>query len=370
MRILLATGIFPPSIGGPATYTKLLSTELPKRGIEAEVVTFDAVRHLPKLIRHFSYFLRVFKAAKQTDVVYAQDPVSVGLPALCAARLCKKRFMLKVVGDYAWEQGTQRYGVTDRLDVFATKNKAYRMPVRLMKRIQLFVAKSAERVIVPSVYLKSIVVAWGVPADKVHVIYNAFDAPALPSESRDDIRRKEFIDGRLIVSVGRLVPWKGFDTLIELAGRLQREFPDVGLLIIGDGPERTRLEAKAKALGLGRAVRFAGKLPQDKMLRLLSAADLFVLNTSYEGFSHQLLEVMALGVPIVTTAVGGNPELIQDGVEGILLPYDDREAFRDTMARIFEGTIPVSRYALKAKEKVATFTVDRMVTELVKHLYA
>jgi glycosyltransferase involved in cell wall biosynthesis len=370
MRLLLATGIYPPSIGGPATYTKLLYEELPKHGIEAEVLSFDSVRHFPKLIRNVIYFYRAWKAAKTVDAVYAQDPVSVGLPALVAAKLRSKPFYLKVVGDYAWEQGVQRFGVEDSLDEFAARKRGYRLPVRILKAVQLQVASRARRVIVPSRYLKSILSKWGVPAERIAVVYNAFEAPEMPSESSEAIRKKEFIEGKLIVSVGRLVPWKGFDTLIRLTARMQREFPDVGLLIIGDGPDRARLERIVKEERLERAVRFAGKLPQQEMLRRLKAADVFVLNTSYEGFSHQLLEVMALGIPIITTSVGGNPELITDGVNGILVPYDDKEGLRDALSRLFSGEQKALPLVEAARKRVTEFSVERMISGLLQEIHA
>jgi len=74
MKILIATGIYPPDIGGPATYSKLLKDELPDRGIDVKVLSFGEVRHLPKIIRHFSYFLKVLKLGKGANVIYAQDP--------------------------------------------------------------------------------------------------------------------------------------------------------------------------------------------------------------------------------------------------------------------------------------------------------
>ena len=104
LKILICTGIYPPDIGGPATYSKLLFEELPKMGIETRVLSFGEVRHLPKILRHFVYFIKVLKMGRRADIIYAQDPVSVGLPAMLAAKILRKKFILKVVGDYAWEQ--------------------------------------------------------------------------------------------------------------------------------------------------------------------------------------------------------------------------------------------------------------------------
>ena len=176
MKILIATGIYPPSVGGPATYSKMLHDELPLKGIEVEIFSFDEVRHLPKGISHIVYFAKAFSRARGCDIVYAQDPVSVGLPAFFASLFFHKRFFLKVVGDYAWEQGMQRFGVTDLLDEFSKRPSSnYSFPVRFLRGIESFVALRAEKIIVPSKYLKRIVSRWGPLEEKISVIYNAFE---------------------------------------------------------------------------------------------------------------------------------------------------------------------------------------------------
>ena len=151
MRIVIATPLYPPEIGGPATYAKLLLEGLPKKGIEVDLVKFSDVRHLPKIIRHFVYYRRVLKAARSADVVLALDPVSVGLPAMKAAKKAGKPFVVKIVGDYAWEQGRQRFGVTQNLDEFVrTTTVPFRVSV--LRRIQTRGAPCATRVIPPLRY--------------------------------------------------------------------------------------------------------------------------------------------------------------------------------------------------------------------------
>src|SRR3989344_3373366 len=106
MRLVIATPLYPPEVGGPATYVQELETGLPSRSIDVTVVKFSDVRrwYLPKLVRHYVYYRRVLQEAKNADLVLALDPVSVGLPAMKAARKAGKPFVVKIVGDYAWEQ--------------------------------------------------------------------------------------------------------------------------------------------------------------------------------------------------------------------------------------------------------------------------
>ena len=108
MKILLAAGIFPPDIGGPATYAQMLDDELPKVGIDVTVVPYGLVRSLPKAIRHLAYMRLLWKESKGCSVIYALDPMSVGVPARLVAVLKRKKFVVRLGGDYAWEQGVQR----------------------------------------------------------------------------------------------------------------------------------------------------------------------------------------------------------------------------------------------------------------------
>lgn len=362
MKILIATPLFPPDIGGPATYSRILLKELPKRGIEVKIISFGRVRRFPKVIRHFVYFLLLLKKAGGTDLIYAQDPVSVGLPSLLAARFCRKRFFLKVVGDYAWEQGKQRYGVYENLDYFSRHEKRYPFFVRLHKKIEKRVAEGAEKIIVPSQYLKKIVSNWGISPSKITVIYNTFESPEAFSYA--ETRRKLNLAGRVLISVGRLVPWKGFGELIGVMPEIVCKFPDATLLIAGDGPERERLEKEIIRLSLQSRVKLLGRLPQRELFEYLSASDVFVLYTGYEGFSHQLLEVLSLGVPIVTTKVGGNPELIENEKEGRLVPYGDKRGFGEAITEVLDNPPSREEMIKRIDKKLSRFSAERMISEL------
>ena len=271
MKLVVATPLYPPEIGGPATYAKALAEGLPGKGIEVEVVKFAEVRHLPKLVRHYAYYRGVLRAARSADVILALDPVSVGLPAMRAAKRLGKPFVVKVVGDYAWEQGRQRFGVEADLDAFV-KTPQRNFFVRRLQEVQTRVAAAATRVIVPSEYLKKIVLAWDIPADKIEVIYNAVPIEQIgkvPSAVAALLRP-------LYVSVGRLVLWKGFEEVIKIAAE-----NGASLAIVGDGPLRARLESRAER-ALGSNCVFTGALSNADTLAVMKSADAFILNSWYE----------------------------------------------------------------------------------------
>ena len=320
LKVLVATGLYPPEIGGPATYAKLFETELPKRGIDVIVLPFSSVRHLPPGIRHLAYLMKTYARARASDLVLVQDTVSTGFPAALASILARRPYILRVPGDYAWEQGVQRFGVREDLDAFQTRT--YGMSIGIMRAIQRFVVRRAARVIAPSRYLARIVYDW-VPGRHIDVVYNGIE--------HVDAEPQQKPEGFTIVSIGRLVPWKGMGGIIEVVAREVRW----NVIIIGDGPERDRLEALARELGCEARVRFMGSLPRTAALGWAKVGDVFVLNSSYEGLSHTLLEVMSLDIPVVAWAVGGNPELIEDAPP---LPADAAvEALHGRIHGVFMG---------------------------------
>lgn len=296
MRLVIATPLYPPEIGGPATYAKLLFDGLPEKGIEVALVKFSEVRHLPKGIRHIAYALRVFRAARHADVILVQDTVSCGLPALVASRFARTPLIARVPGDYAWEQGRQHFGVRDGIDAFQLKR--YGIRVGLLRFIQKIVVRNAAAVIAPSRYFAGIVSGWGVQKPRLYIIYNGIQLP-LESVAPDTV------ESPCMVSVGRLVPWKGFSTLIHLAAQM----PQWHLVIVGDGPERHALEEQARKLTVADRVQFTGQLSRAQVIGWYRASSAFVLNTSFESFSFQIVEAMAAGVPIIAANIGSIPEL-------------------------------------------------------------
>jgi glycosyltransferase involved in cell wall biosynthesis len=370
VKLLIATGIYPPDIGGPATYSKLLFDELPKKGIDVEVINFGKFIHFSKGIRHFRYFFEIMKRAFHADIIFAQDPVSVGLPTYFACLFSRKPFLLKIVGDYAWEQGKQRFGITDSLDVFSLKdntNSDYVWFIRFLKKVESFVASRAAIIIVPSNYLKNIVSNWGIDPAKIRVVYNSFEAPTM-SITKEQARKNLDLQGHVIFSAGRLVSWKGFISLIDIMPNLMIKYPSLTLIIAGEGPERKKIEQKIVQLKMEERVILIGKLPQTTILQYLKASDVFVLNTGYEGFSHFILEAMAMGAPLITTSVGGNVEIVSDHVNGLLVGYDNTIEIQNAIETLLSDRKLARRLALTAQKNAGEFTKERMLLGLIMQL--
>jgi glycosyltransferase involved in cell wall biosynthesis len=222
-------------------------------------------------------------------------------------------------------------------------------------------------VIAPSEYLKRIIATWGVDPDRIRVIYSAL-FPLAVDESKSALREQLDYKGIVITTVGRLVLWKGFMELIEVVAEVRKEIPEVSLVIIGDGPQHEALLASIVRHGLQDHVRLVGRLGKDALGAAIKASDLFVLNTSYEGLSHQLLEVMDLGVPIVTTNVGGNPELITDGVSGVLVEARDNEALRKAIVSALRNEHLRVQMTQNARVRIQDFSQDVVVAQLAQLL--
>ncbi len=372
-KILIATGIYPPDIGGPATYSETLYNELPKYGYKVKVVTYsdnlnkeDNIYKISRgsniLVRYIKYFLAVWNLANWADAIYIQGPVSEGLPSWLACKLKSKKYYLKIVGDYAWEQGRQRYGVEDMLDDF--QNKKYNNSVERMRKIQRKVAREADKIITPSNYLKSVIKKWEINDEKIRVIYNSV-------KNIDDINKKEEIrnelstKGDVIISVGRLVPWKGFDILISIMPELLKVNSNFKLLIAGEGPERNNLELKIKKLELDKSVKLIGSLEQKELWKYMRASDMFVLNTGYEGLPHIIIEAMQLELPVITTRVGGNGEVVFDNENGLLVEYNNKKEIKEAIINLWKNEDKRIELARRAKEGLGKFGKQEMINNLI-----
>jgi glycosyltransferase involved in cell wall biosynthesis len=353
MKILIATGIYPPDLGGPATYSKLLKEGLPHSGICVEVLSFGEVRHLPKIIRHIMFFLKVIIRSRGSNIVFAQDTLSVGLPSILATKLMRKRFVIRVPGDYVWEQSVQRFGVKDSIDVF--QNKRYSRKIEIARTIQKFVVRRADAVIAPSEYFARLVDGWIDRGDGVtKVIYNGIDLSEIDKICTQNFSRNK----KMILSAGRLVPWKGFEEIIKL----MRHLPEYSLEIAGDGPLWNKLQKLIEENGLSDRVRLLGMIERKELLKRKAEAQFFVLNTSFESFSFDIVEAMAVGTPVIATNIGNLSEIIDNEINGILVNQDTTSDIVSIVKRLsIDGSLyqMISNNAkIKAKEFSIQTTIE------------
>ena len=323
MRLLIVSGIFHPEIGGPATYLHTLSRTLAEQGHRVGVVAYGD-EHAPdaypfpvwRVSRKGHRFLRLARFARVLWHVSKDYPVwyvnDYGVPALAVSRLRRPVVVMKIVGDFSWEYSRRHGLTTDGINDFQTRS--YGRQVAALKRLQRLCVRSAQRVIVPSRYLGGLVEGWGVPVSRIRVIYNA--------ASIDGLKREPVTPptpGPILLTAGRLAPWKGMDHLLEILSRIRADVPSVRLVVAGDGPLEASLRAQATQLGLDASVTWLGRVARERLVSWMEASDAFVLLSEYEGFPHVAIEAMASGLPVALSGAGGNPELVTDGHDGLLL---------------------------------------------------
>jgi glycosyltransferase involved in cell wall biosynthesis len=199
------------------------------------------------------------------------------------------------------------------------------LKVRLYERLDKLHLRWMDRVVSVSEAQAAKVRRCGVRRGRLRVIHNAIDPERFTDP--DPVYRSKlaryFRQPRSCVvgAAGRLSPEKGFDVLVEAARRVLRRDPSVGFVLFGDGPCRERLVRQIKAAGLGSAFVLSGF--RADLDRFLPHLDLLVLPSYTEGLPNVVLEACAAGVPVVATAAGGTPEVIEDGLNGYLVPPGD-----------------------------------------------
>jgi glycosyltransferase involved in cell wall biosynthesis len=172
--------------------------------------------------------------------------------------------------------------------------------------------------------------------------------------------------GARLVTVGLLGPQKGIDVLLRALAQLRERRRDVHLDIVGDGPGLADYEALTSQLGLTEAVAFRGLLPKEKIAGILAGSDLFVLASRFDNNPCVLVEAQAAGLPIVSTRVGGIPEIV-DGF-GALVERDDPEALAGRIAEVLAGIEGFDRAAIatRARERYSTEKVGRELAEVYR----
>jgi glycosyltransferase involved in cell wall biosynthesis len=215
----------------------------------------------------------------------------------------------------------------------------------------------------PSAYLRDVALGWGLDARRSSVLPNpAPEPPHLPD--RAALREELALEGNVLVFAGRLGPQKDVGTLLEALGPV----PTVTLAIAGDGPERAALERRAAELGLDARVRFLGSVPRETVLRLFGAADASVLPSAWENFPHTVVEALAVGCPVIASAVGGVPEVVVDGENGLLVPARDAHALAAAIARFFSDDGLRDRLAGAAARSVAGYSEEAVFATIEAEL--
>jgi glycosyltransferase involved in cell wall biosynthesis len=205
----------------------------------------------------------------------------------------------------------------------------------------------------------------GLPEPKVCVVYNGVD---LEKFHNTNANRESLFPGsagkKLVVLVGNMITEvKGHPDLISAATSVVRLHPETQFVLVGEGAKRSEFEAQAEAAGVKANFLFLGR--RADVPEILACCDIAVLPSLAEGMPNAVLEYMAAGLPVVASALGGNLEVIEDGVSGLLVPSQDPKALSEALNRLLSDDQLASRLAEAARECVVQrFSFEHLVEEV------
>jgi glycosyltransferase involved in cell wall biosynthesis len=309
----------------------------------------------PAYLQKLAYGHSMVENIKESRLTIFQIPAYTILGTLRALQLIKRQHADIIVPCWTIPQGlmgivlrkiTKRPVVLNTFPVelsLAISKHRYLIPLlrRIFTKTDLILANSE--------FTKKLIMSYGVPPEKVHVIYPGVNPNRYLNRQDDSAKQRLGLNGSLVIlTVARLVRRKGIKYLIEAMPRVLRSLPDTVLLVVGDGPEKPRLEEEARILGLASRVSFLGKVPEQKLIAFYQASDVFVLpaivdsEMNTEGLGVVLLEAMSMGKPVVASGVGGIPEAVVNGETGLLVKPQDPNDLADAIIRLL-GNSELSR---------------------------
>lgn len=343
--ILLLSGIYPPDIGGPAKFVSVYSEWLASKNWKVFVVSFNQSKKLKILddsvqvtlvsrqstliYRYISTVFQIYKNAVNVQHILANG---LFIELLIASKFLKLDYSVKVPGDIVWERARNR-SITDKnVEEFQSEKLSWKY--RIFRSLNSRCLRNARAVIVPSEQLFRLCETWGIPKDKIRLVHNSvFTNFFYPIE-----QPKKFD----VLTVARLVKWKGIDEIIKVCSQ-----NDLRLLIVGDGPEMTNLRKIAKEVDA--KVEFVGDADQKSLVKYYSQSRCFVLNSSFEASSYSLIEAMSCSLPVIASRDTGSAEVITHGQDGFLI--DSKYTLENALTELFSRNELVSQMGEYSRRK-------------------
>ena len=317
MKICIVSTIFPPDIGGPSKHIYELSKRLASQGHEVHIATYTSqesrhelldgfivhrisIKNIPKAllpVRVYKMRNMIIDIVKKynIDVIYALNIDLAGLPATQAAKKMKKPVVLRYGGDYIWEV-MFKFNKTSRPLHSFYENEDSKL-FKTLKSFQARMLRKFNHIIVPSDYYKNILAThFNINQENITVIKNPVNLIIKPGKKN---KNEKFT----LVTASRILRLKGIDYLLEAIRIITREHGNIHLKIIGDGPYKQQLIARAKDLNIDKYVTFLPGMKHEEVLKHIADADAYVLSSVSEVAPNVVLEAMSLKTPVVTTKV-------------------------------------------------------------------
>ena len=346
MDILITVGIFPPDIGGPASFVPKIAKYLIDKGHNVKIICLSDKKHLTYkddinvirinrnssiIFRWLKTIVKIYSISKKSDLIFVNG---LGTEATIANLFIRKKVIRKIVGDPVWERVYNKNLIDESFDDFQENNHG--LFISLQKIIRNWSMKKSNLIITPSQHLKTFIEKIGFD-NKIFVINNG-----VTIEETNKVTFQNNIIQLLVVS--RLVSQKNIDSIIKAVKVMENE--NIILKIVGDGSEINNLKLLVKKYELEEKVNFTGKIVGLKLNEYFKDADIFIQASNYEGLPHSILEAINYEIPILSTEVGGCSTLLNKGERGYIIPMPVSED------GITEGIRTIINDKNEAKSKV------------------
>ena len=353
MNILITVGIFPPDIGGPASFVPKIANHLINMDNKVKIICLadeenllleddlDVLRikrstYLP--IRWFKTISLIIKYGRKSDILFVNG---LGVEAAIANLYLRKKIVRKIVGDPVWERFYNKKRTSETFDDF--QNLKHNLNVRIQKLIRNWSISSSEVVITPSDHLKEFINRTN-PKTEVLKINNGIE---ITEFKRSKTPLHEF---NILIN-SRLVVQKNIHLVIEAMGSIKNL--DINLKIIGEGGEFERLENIITDLKIQNRVKMIGKVENNLISEFLKTSNLFIQASDYEGLPHSILEAINYEVPILSTEVGGCKDLLDNGDRGFIISSpQNKQQIAEKIDYIYENYDIALTKAVAAKKYI------------------
>ena len=325
MKILITVGIYPPDIGGPASFVPKIANLLSQNSNEVTVICLSNNKikdeepyKVKRILRNQNLLIRWIKTVsliilhgRKVDLIFVN-----GLPmeSYVANIFLRKKLIRKIVGDWAWERARNRGIINESFDEF--QSNSHNLHIEIAKFSRGWTATKADIVITPSKHLAKVVENWGVEKEKLKIIYNGTNI------TNNNFKNKNNENTNLI-TVGRLAPWKNIDSIIEAVHLLKLNNFDLTLFIVGSGPMEFDLKKQVDDLNLTKNVIFTGQKKYSELAEYYMKSDIYIQASGYEGLPHVLLEAINFNLALISTPIGGTNEILEDGKNGFILNLEN-----------------------------------------------
>lgn len=370
MRVILFSSAYAPAVGGVEELTRQLAEYLRSSGDTVEIWTIRHPATLPgqEILRA----TRVRRFELPLPRMSARDalrfPAAV-VPAVVRLRRALQQMRPDVLhvqcfsanGIYATALAAMRQlplVVTLQGETVMDDNDIYEHSMVLRAGLRVALRRADAVTACSRFVLDDAERRFGLPAPKGVVVPNGIDR-----RPREPPVALELPFGRFVLGLGRVVEKKGFDLLLVAFARIAADHPDVGLVIGGDGSARARLVARAGELGLSGRVVLPGTLSRGQVAWAMENAAAFALPSRVEPFGIVVLEALRAGQAVIVSARGGAPEIVRDGVEGLVVDPFDSAAFAAAIARALDDGELRQRLASAAAKRAGAFSWDAIVEQ-------